>query len=42
MLAERESIRKGETGIIYKARPGRLEINMLSVPVEGEGFKKSR
>jgi hypothetical protein len=31
-----------ETGILFKARPGRLEINMLSVPVEGKGFKKGR
>jgi hypothetical protein len=31
-----------ETGILFKALPGRLEINMLSVPVEGKGFKKGQ
>ena len=32
----------GETGIFYKARPGRLALYMLSVPVEGKGFKKDQ
>ena len=32
----------GETGIFYKARPGRLALYILSVPVEGKGFKKDR
>jgi uncharacterized oligopeptide transporter (OPT) family protein len=31
-----------KTGILYKARPGRLEVNMLSVPVEVKGFKKGQ
>jgi hypothetical protein len=31
-----------ETGILYNARPGRLEVKMLSVPVEGKGFKKGQ
>jgi hypothetical protein len=29
-----------ETGILYKARQGRLGLYMLSVPVEEKGFKK--
>ena len=32
----------GETGIFYKAHPGRLALYMLSVPVEGKGFKKDQ
>ena len=32
----------GETGILYKARPGRLALYILSVPVEGKGFKKDQ